>query len=391
MKCLLPGCLVILPFLLQAQPPARLVAGRTTGSYPYLEYGLGTDRLGGAKMTYLDSNILVQVTDSTTDKYVVRLSRNHSAYLPREFFRRDSTAAVHTYYLTDSWKVYGDDHYDYATVLLDEKLPYSSRQEIDPSRIVVDIYGATSNTNWITQLSSAREIRHAYYRQTEDDVFEVILELKHAQHWGYRIWYEGNRLVIRVKRQPAHPDLAHLKVAVDAGHGGDNLGTRGIRTGILEKDYTLKIARELRQALLKEKATVYMTRNRDTTLSMEERTTQLRQEDPDLLISVHLNSSDRDTVRGASTYYRYIGFRPLTQFILKRLLELRLGEFGNVGSFNFSLSGPTDYPNCLVEVAFLSNPEDERRIRTPAFQRAVAARIVAGIRDWLKSLQPAGR
>jgi N-acetylmuramoyl-L-alanine amidase len=68
------------------------------------------------------------------------------------------------------------------------------------------------------------------------------------------------------------------------------------------------------------------------------------------------------------------------------MLELRLNEFGNVGSFNFSLSGPTDYPNCLVEVAFLSNKEDERRIRTTAFQKAVAAKIVQGIKDWLRSL-----
>ena len=129
-----------------------------------------------------------------------------------------------------------------------------------------------------------------------------------------------------------------------------------------------------------------MTREKDTTLSMVERISMLKQAEPDFLISIHLNSSGEDTVKGVSTYYRYIGFRPLTQFILKRMLELRLNEFGNVGSFNFSLSGPTDYPNCLVEVAFLSNKEDERRIRTTAFQKAVAAKIVQGIKDWLRSL-----
>ena len=66
------------------------------------------------------------------------------------------------------------------------------------------------------------------------------------------------------------------------------------------------------------------------------------------------------------------------------MLELNLNEFGNVGGFNFALSGPTDYPNCLVEVAFLSNKEDEKKILDPEFHKAVAKKIVAGIKDWLK-------
>jgi N-acetylmuramoyl-L-alanine amidase len=110
----------------------------------------------------------------------------------------------------------------------------------------------------------------------------------------------------------------------------------------------------------------------------------LREVDPDLLVSIHLNSSGRDTVQGTSTYYRYIGFRPLSQSILKRMLELKLKEFGNVGHFNFALSGPTEYPNTLVEVAFLSNPEDEKKILDPRFQKSVAKKITEGIRDWLK-------
>jgi len=125
-----------------------------------------------------------------------------------------------------------------------------------------------------------------------------------------------------------------------------------------------------------------MTRTKDTTLSMEERILMLRRESPDILISVHLNSSSLDSIRGTSTYYRYIGFRPLSQAILKRMLDLGLKEFGNVGAFNFALSGPTEYPNCLVEVAFLSNPEDERKITDPAFRRNVARKIMEGVKDF---------
>ncbi|HEX7844393.1 MAG TPA: N-acetylmuramoyl-L-alanine amidase [Chitinophagaceae bacterium] len=377
----------IIPFKSYPQDPGiGFLTGKTTGALPYLEFGMGDDRLGGAKMGYLDTNLVIKVVDSVNSDYKVQLSKNHFAWLPKSNFTIDTSIKIKPYYLTSSWKVHGDDKYDYVAVSLDDRLPYRSLQQINPSKIVVDVFGATSNTNWITQLTTAKEITNAYYEQIEDDVFRIIIELKHPQHWGYSIYYEGKRLVIRVKRQPADLKIKKLTIAVDPGHGGDNKGAAGKTSNVLEKDYTLKISKELEKALRKEKAIVFMTREADTSLSMIERTDMLKKAEPDLLISIHLNSSARDSIKGVSTYYRYIGFRPATQFILKRMLELGLNNFGNIGGFNFSLSGPTEYPNCLVEVAFLSNAEDEKKILDPKFHKQVAAKIVAGIKDWLKSL-----
>jgi N-acetylmuramoyl-L-alanine amidase len=363
----------------------KIVQGKTKGSLPYLEYGLGVDRLGGAKMTFLDTGILVKVIDSTILNYKVLLSNNHLAWLPKINFKSDTTLKTSSYYLTNSWLVNGDDKYDYVSIGLDEKLPYRSMQQISPSKIVVDIFGATSNTNWITQRSTATEVKNVYHEQIEDDVFRVIIELKHPQHWGYSIYYQGKRLVVKVKRQPEDLSLENMKVAVDAGHGGSNSGASGTKTGIQEKKYTLLIAKQVERILQENEARVFMTRNSDTSLSMTERVEMVQKEDPDFLISIHLNSSVKDSVRGVSTYYRYIGFRPLTQFIQESMLEIGLADFGNIGSFNFALSGPTDYPNCLVEVAFLSNKDDEQLILDPEFHKAVATQIVKGIKEWLKS------
>jgi N-acetylmuramoyl-L-alanine amidase len=364
----------------------RWIAGHTTGRLPFLEYGLGDDRLGGAKMGYLDSNIVVKVVDSVKDDYKVQLSANHFAWLAKTSFKTD-TVNIQPYYLTNSWKVYGDSVYDYVTITLDERLPYKSFQEIDPSKIVVDIYGATSNTNWITQLNTAKEIKNAWYEQIEDDVFRVNIELKHPQHWGYLISYNNRALVIRVKRQPPRLDMKNIVIAIDPGHGGANMGANGINSNVLEKEYTLKIAKELEKLLDKKKISNFMTRTQDTDITMVDRTLILREKAPDILVSIHLNSSGNPTVKGVSTYYRYIGFRSLSQAILKRMLELGLTEYGNVGAFNFSLSGPTEYPNCLVEVAFLSNAEDEKKILSPKFQKDVAKKIYDGINDWLKALK----
>jgi N-acetylmuramoyl-L-alanine amidase len=371
-----------------AQPEQKdILVGRTTGILPHFDYSLGEDRLGAAKMTYLDSFILIRVVDSVKDLYKVKLSKNHFAYLNKTNFKADSTVKIRPYYLTDRCKVYGDDKYDYISIALDEQLPYRSIQQINPSKIVVDIFGATSNTNWITQLSTAKEIKNTYYEQIEDDVFRVIIELNHEQHWGHSIYYEEEKLMIRIKQQPPVLQLEKLKVAIDAGHGGENIGTGGATCHCVEKKYTLLFAKELEKALQEEKATVFMTREKDTSLSIAERVAMLKEQQPDMLISFHLNSSDEDTVQGTGTFYRYIGFRPLTQFVLKRMLELGLKEYGNVGNFNFGLNGPTEYPNCLVEVAFMSNKEDEKKILDPGFHKQVAEKIVAGIKDWLNSIQ----
>lgn len=357
---------------------------RTTDSLPFLKYGLGEDRLGGAKMTFLDSNVLLIVVDSSFENYKVQLSTLHAAYIEKSKVYKIAEEKIQSH-LTDSWSVYGDSLFDYVTVKLDEKLPYKSEMEIHPTRIILTIYGAVSNTNWITQLTTAKEIKNVWYEQPEDDVIRVIIELRHNQNWGYRINYGlNNRLTVRVKRQPAILDIKHIKIAIDAGHGGENIGATGINTNIQEKDYTLLFAQEVVRQLLQKKNNVVMTRVKDTTLSMYERIKFLNEQQPDLLISIHLNSSSNITVSGVSTYYRYIGFRPLSQAILKSMLTLGLNEYGNVGGFNFSLNGPTDYPNCLVEVAFLSNEMDEKKIMDPKFRKAVATKIIAGIQNFLQ-------
>lgn len=358
---------------------------KTSDSLPYLNYGLGTDRLGGAKMGFLDSNVVLKVVDSFATQYQVQLSKSRSAWIEKTKTLPIVGVDV-PQYLSGSWKVWGDSIADYVSIGLPARLPYASRMEMNPARIVLEIFGATSNTNWITQLKTAKGIKNVWYVQKEDDVMEVFLELKHQTHWGYDVYYDSlKRLTLRVKRPPPSLALRRLKIAVDAGHGGDQPGARGRSSGILEKDYTLLYAKALEAELKKRGAQVIMTRDKDTTLSMYERLTFLKKENPDLLISVHFNSASIDTVGGVSTYYRYVGFRPLSQYILDEMLTTGLNNFGNIGSFNFSLSGPIEYPNALVEVAFLSNPGDEQRIQDPKFPAVTATKIRRGIENFLKN------
>jgi N-acetylmuramoyl-L-alanine amidase len=172
---------------------------------------------------------------------------------------------------------------------------------------------------------------------------------------------------------------------VDAGHGGTNTGARGGTSGILEKDYTLLFAKELQKELKRKGVHVLMIRDRDTTIDNKDRVLWSMAQNPDLFVSIHLNSAGRPTARGTSTYYKHVAYKPLSQAILQQLLKMDdLQEFGLVGSFNFQPVQPTEYPSTLVEVAFLSSPEDEKMILDAKFRTRIARQIRVGIQDWYK-------
>ncbi len=356
----------------------------TKGRLAHLLFGLGEDRLGGAKIGYLDSLVQLHVVGKAGSKYKVQLSKYRTAYidddavqfLPKGTFTPES--------LTANLRAYGEGAYDYVTAGLFARLPYQSFQQVNPSKIIVDVFGATNNTNWITQLENVQEIKNVYYEQIEDEVFRITIELKHQQHWGHQIYYRGNMLTIKIKRQPENLSLNKLTIAVDAGHGGSNTGAGG-PTGSSEKALTLAVALKLQRSLEQQGATVIMTRTKEKFVDNKDRILFYRDSMPDLLISIHLNSAaDPIRVSGTSTFYRYIGFRNLSRDIYKRMLELGLKEYGNTGSFNFMLNSPTEYPNALVETLFISNPEDEMKILDEGFQQQIADKIILGIQDFLK-------
>lgn len=364
---------------------------RTAGKLPALAYGLGEDRLGGAKMGYLDTSVLLKVVDTAKSMFQVQLSKNRFAYIDKQFIVVDTNALDKPLtpfpYTSNSILAKGDSLFDYVSIRLPEKLPYQSWMDINPSKIIIEIFGVAANTNWITQLSSLKEVKNVYYHQVDDDILRVTVELNHKQHWGYSLQYSNKGLELVVRRQPQDLDLTKMVIAIDAGHGGTNSGADGIRTKVKEKNATLLFAKELEKHLRDAGIeNVIMTRQNDTSFDNKDRILWLQSQLPHVLISLHLNSSGNTQVKGTSTYYKHVGFRPLTQTILARMLELGLNEFGNIGSFNFALSQPTEFPNCLVEIAFLSNLDDEQKIISPEFHKDVAKKIHAGMQDWIRRM-----
>jgi N-acetylmuramoyl-L-alanine amidase len=362
-----------------------LFTGSTIDNMTYLTSSPHGDRLGPEKLGYLDEGVILQIAGREGDYYKVRLAPGHTAYIPEPLVDTASLATPLPISIISRAKVWADENYDYVSIPLAARLPYISTQEVQPGKIMVTVYGAYAEEGLQTQLASTREIQQVAWQQLEPEVFRMVINLRHAFPWGYQVYYTGDTLNVKVKPTPASLQLKNLTIGLDAGHGGSNVGARG-NTGTYEKELSLSIALLVKAALEKEGATVITTRVRDQFVANDERLSSFRRLNPDLLLSIHLNSSVNPVdIKGTATYYKYPFCEPLARFIYNRMLETGLAGFGCNGNFNFILNNPTEFPDALIETLFLSNPEDEMKVLDPAFRQLMAGKIVQGLKDYLQA------
>ena len=169
-------------------------------------------------------------------------------------------------------------------------------------------------------------------------------------------------------------------ICVDAGHGGDDSGAPG--NGILEKNITLKVAKEVGRILEKQGISVIYTRTADKDVSLKQRCKIANNGNADLFVSIHINSSDNKQARGTETLC-YSNNR-LAELIQKYLLRyLKLKDRGIKERKDLAVLNGTKMTAVLCELAFLSNKEEAEFIKTDEFIKLSAEAVVKGICEYL--------
>jgi len=240
-------------------------------------------------------------------------------------------------------------------------------------------------------------------------------------------------------KDPAGPGVNRLfTIAVDAGHGGEDPGARG-RRGTYEKTVTLTIARKLKTLIdVEPNMRALLTRDGDFLISLEGRVAKARRVKADLFVSIHADAFIKPHVRGSSVFAlsergatstaaqwlakrenkadliggvnpsrrdRYVDMTladlSLTAQISDSLKLARavLGELGgvnflhkgNVEQAGFAVLKAPDIPSILVETAFISNPDEERRLNDTAYQEKIAHAILRGVKSYIAKNPPLSR
>jgi N-acetylmuramoyl-L-alanine amidase len=242
----------------------------------------------------------------------------------------------------------------------------------------------------------------------------------------------------RPARAPRAAMTRMVTIAIDAGHGGEDPGAIG-RHGTREKDVVLRIAQRLRERIAGEPSMrAYMVRDGDYFVPLATRVTKAQRVQADLFVSIHADAFVRPEARGASVYVlsergatsaaarwlarrendsdRIGGARFATrnaearQVLLElstkaqiqdssRLGQMVLAELGGVGTLHkpaieqagFAVLKAPEIPSILVETAFISNPQEERRLASTQYQARVADAIYRGLAAYLRRHPPPAR
>ena len=269
--------------------------------------------------------------------------------------------------------------------------------------------------------------------------------LKPNEQYGYRLVldlyqdpafakaHKKTRAVKTVKDQ----GLREVVVAIDAGHGGEDPGARGPR-GTYEKDVALAISRKLAAMVDREPGMrAVLVRDGDYFIGLRKRMAKARKARADLFISIHADAFHDSRVRGSSVYTLsqrgatseaaqwlanqenssdVIGGVTLedkddmlvsvlldlsqnatlqasseaAEFLLKRLKRLGKTHKRSVQQARFVVLKSPDVPSVLVETAFISNPEEERKLRSQAHQKKLASALMQGVKAYFTHRPPPG-
>ena len=168
------------PILEDTPLPAPLNVVTLNGAY--LQNGNGNDRLGGSKMGYIGGDIPLTAVAECGDLYRVALGSSRYAYLPKEYATEggDGSMTVNT----SSASICNIGRADRISLSLPRRLPFSYTTEIDPSEIKIRLYGATNNSNWITQRNALGMIDFVDFRQEDSDMLTIVIRLKEKYAWG---------------------------------------------------------------------------------------------------------------------------------------------------------------------------------------------------------------
>jgi len=263
------------------------------------------------------------------------------------------------------------------------------------------------------------------------DVWGAAAEKKQTQRKTYVPLKKNGKLpASALAKQLA---LGISRVIIDPGHGGRDYGAPGYLKGVHEKDVVLQIARRLAKKIRRElKCQVFMTRNSDRFLTLEERTAIANTKNADLFISIHTNSHRNRRAFGIETYFLNLAtddeairvaamenatstknISDLQNILydlvqnakinessrlaghvqgsminhLKRQRYSRINDKGVKQAPFYVLLG-AQMPAILVETSFISNPRECKRLINPKYQERLCEAIVLGIKQYIKETTP---
>jgi N-acetylmuramoyl-L-alanine amidase len=296
------------------------------------------------------------------------------------------------------------------TIALPAGVTYNAFTLCNPDRLVIDLTGVRPDglpAGLTVDTPQIKSVRVGFFSRNPD-VTRVVCDLK--QPTTYQVELSADKKTLNVtlpgSSGPAvpNPPLNRATIVIDPGHGGRDVGAIG-PSGLQEKTVNLKVALKVAELLRQKGARVILTRSGDTEPSLEERTGLANRERAHLFVSIHMNAFTDPGIGGTTTYYlssegveRAVQDKkvPVRQEESRRQESYRLAsciqsalvkslglESKGVREANFAVLRTSQMPAVLIETAFISNPNEEKMMKTARFAENAARGIVEGVAAYL--------
>jgi len=332
---------------------------------------------------------------------------------------------------------------DYTRIVVDlsEPVEFSKKQISNPDRLYFDL----QNTTIAKEIKNSLPVGDGILKvvragQFNPDTVRVVLDLEEISESNVFILDNPARLVIDVhgKEKIKKPDtsISKRKIVIDAGHGGHDPGAVGLR-GLYEKDIVLDIALKLKEILSTDPLNeVFLTRETDIFIPLEERTAIANKKGADFFVSIHANASPNRKAKGVETYLlnwtddeeankvaareNQISLKKmkamnkqmdtvetilsgllrenkrdesikLANYIQRSLILDLDNNYKNVTDLGvkqalFYVLFGAKMPSVLVEVSFISNPEEEKLLSKESYRMQIAESVAEGLNKYITSI-----
>ena len=216
-----------------------------------------------------------------------------------------------------------------------------------------------------------------------DDWYEI--KLKNGDSGYVAGWIVSNNgSNAQIQKGGAESYLKNKTIVIDPGHGGGDNGTTGA-SGTLEKELTLRTAKLLYSKLSAAGANVYLTRSSDSFITLPSRVYAATANDADAFVSLHYDSSLDRSARGMTGYYYYNYQRGLADSLYtSTIAQTNLGGRG-VRFGDFHVIRENSQKAALIELGYLSNPQEELTLNSGGFQENAASGLYDGLARYFKN------
>ncbi|MDR7237340.1 N-acetylmuramoyl-L-alanine amidase [Neobacillus drentensis] len=187
----------------------------------------------------------------------------------------------------------------------------------------------------------------------------------------------------QIKRPGAEEYLKNKTIVLDPGHGGEDKGATGV-SGTFEKELTLRTSQLLFDKLKVAGANVYLTRKNDSYLQLPARVNMARNNNADAFISLHYDSNLDRSVRGTTGFYYHPFQKALAESIFASTIGQTKLKSRGVRFGDFHVIRENSQKAVLIELGYLSNPEEEMTIKSSGFQENAASGLFNGLARYFK-------